>query len=244
MEYVTIFDIASIHARKSAWWAAMVIFSVLYAGDALMGELPGKAVVIGYFFVAMAVWGVAAAATYYGYLLYAGAFPVPDISFQVFNVTMDDSGQPPEPSASVPEGQPVRARPTPRLADEAKATPAPAPGDHNPVRMQAALRASGVVQALGVVQGGPIGSVDFDGVLDKYPEVTSKLIPFLSDRFNTMISGRTLHDGGVVTRDNRVTPNATMFICALEEKGYLNHINNQQYVLTDKGELWVAQQGG
>lgn len=225
----TIFDIASIHARKSAWWAAMVIFSILYAGDALMGELPGKAVVIGYFFVAMAVWGVAAAAVYYGYLLYAGAFPVPDISFQVFNVTMDDSGQPPEPR-SVPEGQPVRAKPTPRLADEAKATPPPAPGDHNPVRTQAL--------------GGPTSAMDFGDVLDKYPEVTSRLIPFLSDRFNTMISGRTLHDGGVVTRDNRVTPNATMFICALEEKGYLNHINNQQYVLTDKGELWVAQQGG
>lgn len=236
----TIFDIASIHARKSAWWAAMVIFSILYAGDALMGELPGKAVVIGYFFVAMAVWGVAAAATYYGYLLYAGAFPVPDISFQVFNVTMDDSGQPPEPSASVPTGQPVRARPTPRLADEAKATPAPAPGDHNPVRMQATLRASGVVQALGVTTP-PSG---YSEVLEKYPDVTERLVPFLSDRFNTMISGRTIHDAGVVTRDTRKTPNAIMFIFGLEELGYLEHVNNQQYRLTDRGELWVTQQGG
>lgn len=229
MEYVTIFDIASIHARKSAWWAAMVIFSVLYAGDALMGELPGKAVVIGYFFVAMAVWGVAAAAVYYGYLLYAGAFPIPDISFQVFNVLAGDNRNP-ESESPVPIGQPVRAKPTPRLADEAKATRPPAPGDNNPVRMQAV----GVTTAPN----------SYSEVLEKYPDVTEKLVPFLSDRFNTMISGRTMHDAGVVTRDNRVTPNATMFICALEEKGYLNHINNQQYVLTDKGELWVAQQGG
>ena len=217
----------------------MVIFSVLYAGDALMGELPGKAVVIGYFFVAMAVWGVAAAATYYGYLLYAGAFPVPDISFQVFNVTMDDSGQPPEPSVSVPTGQPVRAKP-PRQPDEARAPLPPAPGDNNPVRMQAVLRASGVAQAVGVTTA----PNSYSEVLEKYPDVTERLVPFLSDRFNTMISGRTIHDAGVVTRDNRVTPNATMFICALEEKGYLRHINNQQYALTDKGELWVAQQGG
>lgn len=216
----------------------MVIFSVLYAGDALMGELPSRAVVIGYFFVAMAVWGVAAAAVYYGYLLYAGAFPVPDISFQVFNVLAGDN-QNPESESPVPIGQPVRAKP-PRLADETKATPPPAPGDHNPVRMQATLRASGVAQAVGVTTP----PVSYSDVLEKYPDVTEKLVPFLSDRFNTMISGRTLHDGGVVTRDNRVTPNATMFICALEEKGYLSHINNQQYVLTDKGELWVAQQGG
>ena len=224
----TIFDIASIHARKSAWWAAMVIFSILYAGDALMGELPGKAVVIGYFFVAMAIWGVAAAAVYYGYLLYVGAFPIPDISFQVFNVTTDDGGQPPEPK-SVPEGQPVRAKP-PRLADETKATPPPAPGDHNPVRMQ--------------VVGVTTPPVSYSDVLEKYPSVTEKLVPFLSDRFNTMISGRTIHDAGVVTRDTRKTPNAIMFIFGLEELGYLEHVNNQQYRLTDRGELWVAQQGG
>lgn len=226
MEYVTIFDIASIHARKSAWWAAMVIFSVLYAGDALMGELPGKAVVIGYFFVAMAVWGVAAAAVYYGYLLYAGAFPIPDISFQVFNVLAGDN-QNPESESPVPIGQPVRAKPQP---DEARATRPPAPDDNNPVRMQAV--------------GATTAPNSYSEVLDKYPDVTERLVPFLSDRFNTMISGRTIQDAGVVTRDNRVTPNATMFICALEEKGYLRHINNQQYALTDKGELWVAQQGG
>ena len=238
MEYVTIFDIASIHARKSAWWAAMVIFSILYAGDALMGELPSKAVVIGYFFVAMAVWGVAAAAVYYGYLLYAGVFPIPDISFQVFNVLAGDN-QNPESESPVPTGQPVRAKP-PRLANEDRATRSPAPDDNNPVRMQATLRASGVAQAVGVTTA----PNSYSEVLDKYPDVTERLVPFLSDRFNTMISGRTIHDAGVVTRDNRVTPNATMFICALEEKGYLRHINNQQYALTDKGELWVAQQGG
>lgn len=238
MEYVTIFDIASIHARKSAWWAAMVIFSVLYAGDALMGELPGKAVVIGYFFVAMAVWGVAAAATYYGYLLYAGAFPIPDISFQVFNVLAGDN-QNPESESPVPTGQPVRAKP-PRQPDEARAPLPPAPGDNNPVRMQATLRASGVVQAVGVATP----PVSYSDVLEKYPSVTEKLVPFLSDRFNTMISGRTIHDAGVVTRDTRKTPNAIMFIFGLEELGYLEHVNNQQYRLTDRGELWVAQQGG
>lgn len=183
------------------------------------GDTPSFAMAVGYFFMAVATWGVAAAVVYYGWLLYTGALPVPAIYERIFNVEADDQSTASAPvEKDLPQGQPIRAKPS------------PAPGDDKPVR----------VQAMGI---GASPQIRADGnVLDDYPDVLERLVVFLADRHGTVFSGRTMHDAGVANRDVRVMPNTGVIIRELEQKGYARTIGNSQYVLTDEGELWVEEQ--
>lgn len=123
----------------------------------------------------------------------------------------------------MPTGQPVRSQP-PRPTG-AESTP-------EPIADTKQLSFDGSQGAV------VVGSMD---ALGNYPHIYSKLLRFLSDRRDVVISGHTLAAADVVSRDNRVHPNGSWLIQELAAAGIIRLLSNNQYVLTDAGSTWVEE---